>query len=201
MQIAGVGVDIEQARSDLAGLGHGLHVVHGAAPVGGIMVRPQLAQLHHRAIGLRQVDDLARAGLGHHFLGQVDEVDPAHCLVVLAHMVVAARAAFVVVEGHAGADHIDEGGPPMADRTLDERHELGLVARKAAPHIGGTQLQGQPHQIHGRIAVDGALLAAAALVGGGRELALGEAIHAVVFDDIDHAHPASHGMRKLTQTD
>jgi hypothetical protein len=43
-----------------------------------------------------------------------DEVDAADRLVVLAHIVVALGAAAVVVEGHAGADHVNEGRPAVA---------------------------------------------------------------------------------------
>ena len=46
-----------------------------------------------------------------------------------------------------------------------------------------------------------ALLALAALVGGGRELALGQAVDAVVLDDVGHVDAAPHGMRELAEAD
>jgi hypothetical protein len=51
------------------------------------------------------------------------------------------------------------------------------------------------------LSVDRALLALAALVGGGAELALGQAVDAVVLDDVDHAHAAPHGVRELADAD
>ena len=38
-------------------------------------------------------------------------------------------------------------------------------------------------------------------VGGGRELALGEAVHAVVLDDVDHRHVAPDQVHELAEAD
>src|SRR3546814_19864283 len=40
-----------------------------------------------------------------------------------------------------------------------------------------------------------------ALVGGGRELAFGEAVHAVVHDDVDHVHAPPHDVGELAEAD
>ena len=58
-----------------------------------------------------------------------------------------------------------------------------------------------PTRSTGDIGVERALLALRAAVGGGRELALGQAVDAVVLDDVDHAHAAPHGVRELAQAD
>ena len=51
------------------------------------------------------------------------------------------------------------------------------------------------------VAVHDAALGCRTLVGRGRELALGQAVDAVVLDDIDHVHAAAHGMRELADAD
>ena len=50
------------------------------------------------------------------------------------------------------------------------------------------------------VLIDAALRFRAA-VGGGGELALGEAVHAVVLDDVDHVDAAPHGVRELAEPD
>ncbi len=48
---------------------------------------------------------------------------------------------------------------------------------------------------------DGALLGLAALVGGGGELALGQAVDAVVLDDVHHVDAPAHHVRELAEPD
>ena len=150
---------------------------------------------------LRHIHHTAGRVLGGDFLARRDEVDAAHGLVVLAHVVVALGAAAVVVEGDAGADHVDEGRATVGHGALDQRHQLLLVARETACHVSGAQLQCDAHQVHRAVAVDHALLALGAAVGRGRELALGQAVDAVVLDDVGHAHAAPHGVGELAQAD
>ena len=118
-----------------------------------------------------------------------------------AHVIVAAGAAEVVVEGHAGTDHIDDGSAVVAHGALDKRHQLGLVARKAARHKGGAHLQRQIGQFHRAVGIDGAALAGAALVGCGGKLPLGQAVDAVVLHDISHVDIAAHAVDELAQAD
>ena len=54
----------------------------------------------------------------------------------------------------------------------------------------GAELQGERGEIDGIVGVDEAALGFRAAVGGGGELAFGEAVHAVVLDDIDHVDAA-----------
>ena len=107
----------------------------------------------------------------------------------------------VVVEGDAGRDHVDEGGALVLDRRLDQRHQLRLVAGEAARDERGAELQGEGHQIDRRVGVDGAAPRLRALVGGRRELALGQPVDAVVLDDVDHVDGAAEAMRELAEPD
>ena len=65
----------------------------------------------------------------------------------------------MVVEGHTGADDVNEGRSAVRDGPFDQRHQLRLVAGKAARHIAGTQLQRQGHKIQRVVAVDHTFLA------------------------------------------
>ena len=71
-----------------------------------------------------------------------------------------------------------------------------LRATKVAPDH-----QRHADEIDRRVAVGAADLALRALVGGGRELALGQAVHAVVLGDVDHVHAAAHAVHELAETD
>ncbi len=91
---------------------------------------------------------------------------------------------------------------PLCDSgALDQRHQLGLVAREAAPDVAGPQLQGQAHQIDRLVVVDDAALRLRAGVGGGRELALGQAVHPVVLDDVGHVDAAPDRVGELAEPD
>ena len=89
----------------------------------------------------------------------------------------------------------------MLDRRLDQRHELRLVAREAARDKRGAELQRHRDEIDRRVGVDGAALGLRALVGGRRELTLGQPVHAVVLDDVDHVDAAPDAMRELAEAD
>ena len=56
-------------------------------------------------------------------------------------------------------------------------------------------------QIDRLLAVDGAALCLRALVGSRRELTLGQSVHAVVLDDVDHVDAAAHDVRELAEPD
>ena len=47
----------------------------------------------------------------------------------------------MIVEGDAGRDAVDEGGALMLDRSLDQRHQLLLIAGEAARHEGRAELE------------------------------------------------------------
>ncbi len=86
-------------------------------------------------------------------------------------------------------------------RRLDQRHELLLVAGERAGDEGRAELQRDADQVDGAVGVDDAALRFRAAVGGGRELALGQAVDAVVLDDIDHVDAAADGMGELAEAD
>jgi hypothetical protein len=75
---------------------------------------------------------------------------------------------------------VHEGG-------VDQRDQLLLVAGKAACDEAHAQLQRQRYQVNRRVVVDNPTFGARALVGGRRELPLGQAVDAVVHDDVDRA--------------
>jgi len=201
MQILGAAIHIQQTGDDFSEGMALLQMVHCADAVRRIVVGIELAQMQDRSVML---DDAAQ---GPRRIGGIDlvarqyHVEAVDRVVVFAHVVVALGRAGMVVEGHAGTDHVDEGRTAMAQCTLDQRDQLFLVARKTAGDIAGAELQGERHQIDRRIAVHHPALALRALVGGGRELALGQAIDAVVLDDVGHVDAAPHGMGKLADAD
>ena len=91
--------------------------------------------------------------------------------------------------------------PVVHEPRLDQRHQLRLVAREAARDERGAERHRQLHRIDRRLDVGLALLGLAADVGGGRELALGEPVHAVVLDDVEHVEVAADRMAELPEPD
>ena len=97
--------------------------------------------------------------------------------------------------------HVDQGEAAVRDGGLENGHELFLVAGETARDEGGSDAQAEHHRIDGRHGVGLALLALGADVGGGGELALGEPVHAVVLDDVEHAHIAADGVAHVAEAD
>src|ERR1700709_2355838 len=62
-------------------------------------------------------------------------------------------------------------------------------------------MQGHGDEIEGAAIVGNAALRFRAAVGGGGELPLGEAVHAVVLDDVGHVHAAAHHVGELPDAD
>src|SRR6185312_8675379 len=79
--------------------------------------------------------------------------------------------------------------------------ELALVAGERAGDEGGAAEDGQGAGVEGRQIVDDPVLLLGAQVGGGRKLAFGQAVDAVVFDDVDQRQIAAHEMDELADTD
>ena len=111
-------------------------------------------------------------------------------LVVLLQEFVALRRSFVIVERHAGTDHVQHHRPLVRNSRLQHREQLLLVAGKRAPNERRAQLNRHGAGIDGRQLVDHAGLQLRPDVGRGRELALGQAVHAVVLDDVNHGQVA-----------
>ena len=91
--------------------------------------------------------------------------------------------------------------PLMLERRLDQRHELRLVAGKAARDERGAEPDRHADEIDRLVERAGSLLALRAAVGGGGELALGQPVNPVVLDDIDHVDAAPHGVGELAEPD
>ena len=89
----------------------------------------------------------------------------------------------------------------MLDGGLDQRRELLLVAGEGAGDEAGADLQRDADKVDGAVGIDDAALRLRAGVGGGGELALGQAVNAVVLDDIDHIHAAADGVGELAEAD
>ena len=66
---------------------------------------------------------------------------------------------------------------------------------------GCAQLNGEGAGVDGGQVVDDAGLELGADVGGGGELALGQAVDAVVFDDVDHGQIAAQQVHELADAD
>ena len=65
----------------------------------------------------------------------------------------------------------------------------------------GAKLDRQRDEVDRLVGGVDPFLALRAAVGGGGELALGQAVHAIVLDDIDHVDAAPHGVGELAETD
>ncbi len=96
---------------------------------------------------LGDVDKFAGGVIHDDFRAHIDEVELVRRFVVLTHVFVALRAARVIVERDARAYDVEERGAAMFDSGLDQRHELGLIAGKAARHERGTELQREPDHV------------------------------------------------------
>ncbi len=76
-----------------------------------------------------------------------------------------------------------------------------LSPEKRARHEGRAELQRHRHQVDRAVVVHDAALRLGAAVGGRRELPLGEAVHAVVLDDVHHVDAAAQRMDELANPD
>src|SRR5437764_12323510 len=89
----------------------------------------------------------------------------------------------------------------MGHRRLENRNELLLVAGEAARYECGADAHAKRHRVDWSELVGLASLALRADIGGGGELSLGQPVHAVVLDDVDHVEVAPDGMTELTEAD
>ena len=107
----------------------------------------------------------------------------------------------MVVKSDAWADDVDHHGAVVRDGGFQHREKLLLVTREAAADEGRTELDGQRAGVDGREVVNDAGLELRAAVGGRGELALGEAVDAVVFDDVNDRHIAADHVDELADAD
>ncbi len=122
-------------------------------------------------------------------------------LFVIFYVFVGFGGAFVIVEGDAGRDHVEHDGALMGDGGLEHGAELALVAGEGAADESCAEFDGQAAGIDGRKIVDDSGFQLRTEIGGGGELAFGEAVDAVVFDDVDHGKIAAHEVNELADAD
>ena len=130
-----------------------------------------------------------------------DEIDVVQGVAVGTNVLQTLGGALVVVERHAGAQHIQHGRAFVVERRLDQRCELLAVARKAARDERRSHQKGQGNYIHRLPRVGASLAQPRAAVRHCGELAFGQAVHAIVLDDVGNAQIAAHHMSEVAQTD
>ena len=82
-----------------------------------------------------------------------------------------------------------------------DKKQLLSMLKAALAHKGGAQLDGQGANVDSGQIVDHAGLEPGAEICGGRELALGKPVDAVVFNDVDHGQIAAHEVNELSHAD
>ena len=199
MEIFGLAIQIQKPGHQLTAGGMGLQIVHGGDAIVGIVVLGDFVQTHHATVVLLDVFHRASRITGGDLFALGNEVEIVDRFVVLAQVVVALGRATVIVEGHTGREHINEGRALVLDGGLQERYKLLLVARKAAPDESRAELHGDAHEINRAVAVDRALLGLRTGIGRRGELALGQPVDAVVLDQVQHIHAATNGVRELAE--
>ena len=194
----GLRIDVEQTGHDLALRLHAR--ARGSSPPPGRSDRSRRAACAGgaRAVGLRHV--VTCPVVGGRSRRPVDEVDAVERLVVRR-----ARGRSSVVPGWLlkatqGLMTSRKAAPSWSHRRLDQRHQLRLSPEKERPtKVAPIRMARRPGRPF--VGVGHALLAHRTLVGGGRELALGEAVDAVVHDDVGHVDAAPHDVGELAKPD
>src|SRR5690606_37094418 len=116
------------AGDHFARLLHPAHVGVGGIAVGGVVALVDLAEVHHAAVV--HGDRPRRAAVadgGRDLAADRHEVHLGQVDVVLPGVAIALGGALVVVEGHAGGDHVHQGKAAVTNSRLEERHQLILV--------------------------------------------------------------------------
>ena len=130
-----------------------------------------------------------------------DEAHLLQSLFVIFYVFVGLGGAFVIVEGDARRDDVEHDGALMGDGGFQHGAELALVAGEGAADESCAEFDGEAAGIDGREIVDDSGFQFGTEIGGGGELAFGEAVHAVVFDDVDHGKIAAHEVNELADAD
>ncbi len=156
-------------------------------------MRP-VVQLHgHLLAGVHRVN-LDRLQLRH-------EGDVLQRLLVYLAVRVALGRAFVIVEGDARADDVQHGGAPVAERRLEQLAYLLGIAREGARDEGRVSGQRLDADVDRRQLIHTRILKFLADVRCGGKLALGQAIDAVILDDVNHRYVAADHVLELAQAD
>src|SRR5215471_20016092 len=107
----------------------------------------------------------------------------------------------MVVEGHAGRNHIDHRRAFVSDGGLQDGKQLFLVAGEGARNKSRAKLDGHDAGIDGWQIVNDAGLQFCANIGCGRELSFGQAVDAVIFNHVNKRQVAAHQVNKLADAD
>ena len=169
--------------------------------VGRVVVAGQLLQHDPRAVVQGDLACGAFFMLDRDVFEERHEAQIGQRFFVVLHVAVALGGPFVVVEGHTGRQHVEHRRPLVRQRRLEQRRQLLLVARERPGYERRAQLDGHDARVDGRQVVDHAVLQRRAHIGGRRELALRQAVAAVVLDDVDHRQIAPHQVHELPDAD
>ncbi len=113
---------------------------------------------------------------------------------------VGVESIFLVIERHTRADDIQHGDAVMGKSHLQQFFYLLGVARKRTRYKGRVGYERFHANVNGHVGVLALLLEVQALFCGSRELAFGQTIHTVIFNDVHHVHIAAHDVLELTHT-
>ena len=98
----------------------------------------------------------------------------------------------LIIERDTRADNVEYGDAVVAESGFEEFFDLLGVAREGARHESGIGGQRLHANIHRHVRVDTLVFQVQAHLGGGRELAFGQAVDAVVLDDVNNRRIAAH---------
>src|SRR5688572_18685439 len=153
VHVRGLRCEIEQACRYFAFALASANVRIRTVTIGRIVILIDLAQADHAAIMHHYVSGTARCVTRLDLAAQRDEIRCYDFLDVIARVLVALGRAFVIVERHAGRDHIDESKAPVRESRLQDRYELLFIAGKTARHERCTEREREQHRIDGLVAI------------------------------------------------
>ncbi len=178
-------------------------IAQGLEAAGGVVILVEVLQDDDRAIVQGHLADFAFLHLlfEDDLVARGDVGDIVQRLFMILAPGVGVEGVALVVEGDARADDIQHGDAVVGKGRLEQFLDLLWVAGKGARHKGGVGGQRFHADVDRHIGVGALVLQVQAHFGGGGELALGEAVHAVVLDDVEHVHVAAHDVLELAHAD
>ena len=201
MHVAAFLLDEQEARHDLPFGLLAADVAIRRSPVGGVVTLSNLAEAYEAPVvhGHRRARPDIVVGLDP--FGRGDEVGAHDLEVSLPGVHVALGGALVIVEGHAWRDDVHEREALVGQARLEDREELVPVAGEAARDEARAQGQRHQHGVDRSLDVRLAPLRQGSHIGRRGELPLGEAVHAVVLDEVEHVEVAANGVAELAEAD
>src|SRR5450631_1358979 len=197
----GFRVDVEHSGQHLVLFFGFVEPSDGANPVGGIVVFLQLAQPQPGTVVHDDFDGRTWIIFDRDVFEYRDEVDLLQRLVMIFRVLVRLSRAFVIVEGDARRNYVQQNGAVVSDRGLQHGMKLPLVAGKGPPYESCSQRNRQFASVNGRQFIHRASLQRRSEIGGGGKLYLGQAVNAVVFDDVNDGQIAPHEVHELSDAD